>query len=64
MDLDLAGVHVLVTGMLAFELILCTVHAHGLKGANGGIGLETVKVFLGNWTRFDLLYGPPDVRDE
>jgi hypothetical protein len=48
MDLALEGVHVLVTGStLLFRLsksIKCNIY---LPGASGGIGLETVRLFLG-----------------
>jgi hypothetical protein len=48
MDLALEGVHVLVTGTTLFfrpsKSIKCNTY---LPGASGGIGLETVRLFLG-----------------
>ena len=50
MDLALEGVHVLVTGTLLFlpskstTISKCNIYS---LGASGGIGLETVRLFLG-----------------
>lgn len=47
MDLGLKDVHVLVTGMYC---LILRVFLLKILGASGGIGLETVKLFLGKFS--------------
>lgn len=54
MDLALEGVHVLVTGTLLFQVrpSKSTAKCYIYPGASGGIGLETVRLFLGRLPRY------------
>lgn len=50
MDLALEGVHVLVTGTLLYFktwVNATQLDAQNFAGASGGIGLETVRLFVG-----------------